>query len=212
MKNAAFKQSRAICWIGLMLCLAGGCVRSIQPILKDDQVITDDRLLGSWVSSDGTGHGEITPGDTPKSYKLRYIDDKDGKVSEVLIRVGKVGDMTLAQSTIAGPPTDSGDLYNMHLLPVYCFALIKEMSPTRIVIKMMDDDWLGKYVKAHPDELATTKVDKDSLLITATTDDLQAFLIRHEKDDGAYGDDGLFVRPGDPTTRPTTTPATNAAP
>lgn len=207
MKDSACKLPRALLSAALLLCLASGCVRSIQPILKDDQLSTDDRLLGNWVSSDGTCHGEISPSDTPKDYKLLYTD-KDGKTANLLVRLGKVGDMTFAQSTVGDPLPDASDIHKLHLLPLYSFALIKQMTPTRIVLKLMQDGWLGKYVQAHPDEIATIKVDKGELLISATTDDLQAFLIRHEKDDGAYGDDALFVRPNDPTTRPTTTPAT----
>jgi hypothetical protein len=209
MKNAAFKQSRAICWIGLLLCLAGGCVRSIQPILKDNQLITNDQLLGSWVTSDGTGHGEISPGDTPKVYKLLYTD-KDGKTANLLISLGKVGDLTIAQSTVGDPLPDASDICKLHLLPLYSFALIKQATPTQIVMKLMDDGWFGKYLDAHPNELATIKdgKDGDGRLISATTDDIQAFLIRHANDAGAFGDDGLLVRPGDPTTHPTTAPAT----
>jgi hypothetical protein len=75
---------------------------------------------------------------------------------------------------------------------------------------MMDPDWLQKYVDAHPAELATYRPDKDTLLITAKTEDFQAFLLRHERDDGAFGDDVAFTRPGDPTTVPTTAPTTGS--
>jgi hypothetical protein len=73
----------------------------------------------------------------------------------------------------------------------------------------MDDGWFSKYIAAHPAELATVRPDytKDDLLISATTDDLQAFLQRHEKDEGFFGGDTTFVRPGDPATQPALAPA-----
>ena len=38
----------------LILCLlATGCVRTTHPVLKDEQVVSNDALLGKWVSDDG---------------------------------------------------------------------------------------------------------------------------------------------------------------
>jgi hypothetical protein len=210
MNRVASKQSRVMYCVALLLCMAGGCVRSIQPILKDEQVFTDDHFLGSWVSSDGKTSGEVTATDDHKKYNLLYTDEH-GKQAKLLVRLGKIGDMTIAESTTDDPAPDASDVYKMHLLPLHCFMVVKSATQARLVLKAMDSDWFSKYMKAHTTELAVTG-DKDAFLVTASTDDFQAFLIRHAKDDGAYGDDGIFVRPGDPTTRPIAAPATSIAP
>jgi hypothetical protein len=191
--------------------MAGGCVRSVEPILKDEQVITNDQLLGNWVGDDGKTSGVVTAADNQKRYPLVYTDEH-GKESNLLIRLGKIGDMTIAESSIGDPAPDAGDAYKMHLLPMYSFMVIKQATPQRLVLKMMSPDWLSKYVDAHPSELATLKVTHEDFVVTASTEAFQAFLIRHAKNDGAFGDDGIFVRPGDPSTRPTAAPATNTAP
>jgi uncharacterized protein YcfL len=209
MNRLALKQLRAICLMAISLFMAGGCVRSIQPILKDDQVITNDQLLGNWVSSDGKTSGVVTATDDHKGYKLLYTDEKD-KQANLLIRLGKIGDMTIAESSIDDPAPDASDVYKMHLMPLHSFMVVKQVTSQQLILKLMDSDWLSKYVKAHPDELATVRVDDNDVLISATTDDFQAFLLRHAKDDGVFGSDGVFVRPGDPTSRATTAPASDA--
>jgi hypothetical protein len=89
--------------------------------------------------------------------------------------------------------------------------VVKDATPTRLVLQTMDSKWFGNYVQAHPDELATVSLGhEDDIVISATTDDVQKFLIRHEKDDGAFGDEAIFVRTGDPTTRPS--PTTDPSP
>ncbi|MGA2500100.1 MAG: hypothetical protein ABSH20_20370, partial [Tepidisphaeraceae bacterium] len=45
--------------VSLLVLLAGGCVRSIQPILTDEQVIVDKSLAGKWVQKDGESSVEI---------------------------------------------------------------------------------------------------------------------------------------------------------
>jgi hypothetical protein len=86
--------------------------------------------------------------------------------------------------------------------------VVKQMDPHRLVLKLMDPGWMKAYADDHPNELAVSG-DKDSMLVTAKTEDFQAFLLRHAKDDAAFGNDAIFVRPGDPTTRATTAPATS---
>jgi hypothetical protein len=197
------KSSRAIIWAALLVWMAGGCVRSIQPILEDGQVITDDRLMGSWIGSDGQTFGEVTATDDHKGYKLKFID-KDGKEADFLVRLGKIGEMIIADCTPSDPIPAASDVYKMQLLPLHSFFIVKQVTP-RLVLKTMDPGWLSKYVEAHPDELAAVKADKENTIISAATDDIQAFLLEHANDQGAFSDDVTYVRPGDPTTRPAVT-------
>ena len=137
----------------LFLCLGAGCVRSIQPILSDNQAITDDRLLGSWVSSDGKSFGEVTADGDHKGYKILFTDE-DGKKAILLARLGNIGHLTIAQCTVdAQPIHDLGDAYSSHLLPLYSFAIVKQMAP-QLVLSSMDSDWLKKYLQANPGELS----------------------------------------------------------
>jgi hypothetical protein len=45
------------------------------------------------------------------------------------------------------------------------------------------------------------------VVVTATTEEFQQFLLHHVGDDGALTNDSNLVRPGDPTTQATTAPA-----
>lgn len=208
MKRSVLKQAWPIYWAAVLLCLGSGCVRSIQPILKDEQVFNDDRFLGSWVAKDGKTGGVVTATDDHKGYKLLYADE-NGKQADLLIRLGKVGDLTIAESSIADPAPEGSDAYKLHLLPLHSFMVVDKVEP-QLAIKTVDSGWLAKYVAAHPGELATAALDKDNLIISAPTDDFQAFLLRHEKDDGIWTDEGIYVRPGDPSTQPSATPTTSA--
>ena len=71
-----------------LLVLLNGCVRSVQPILTDAQVITDNSVIGDWVSVDGKTRLTIQPGDN-KQYKVLYFDEHD-KAGNFIVRLGKV--------------------------------------------------------------------------------------------------------------------------
>jgi hypothetical protein len=202
-----FKPFRPIFWAAMFLFIGSGCVRTIQPVLKDEQVVTDNRFLGSWVGENGKASGEVSATDDHKGYKLLYTDEQ-GKQANLLLRLGKIGDMLIAESTIEDPAPDASDVYKVHLLPLHSFMVVKEGTASRLVLKLMDPEWLAKFIDAHPTELAIVRPSKEDLIISASTDDFQNFLIHHASDDGAFGNDAVFVRPGDPTTRSSADTAT----
>ena len=124
-----------------------GCVRSVQPVLKDDQLITNSDVVGRWVSEDGKQSVQIDPLSTPdKVYSIRETNE-DGTGGLYLARLGKVQDLTVAEirasdpSPRGGPPGD--DEYKGHFLPLYSFLIVHETKPG-IVISSLDSDWLGE--------------------------------------------------------------------
>ena len=200
MRFSVFAKRFSLLAALLVFPLVGGCVRTAHPILKDEQVTTNDALLGKWVSSDGKDSAELRPGDG-KRYKLTYID-KDGGTGHFLLRFGKIGDVNVAELTSGALPDQPGPDKDSLLLPLYSFIIIEKNTENSVTINAMSSDWLDKYLKDHPDELEAIEVGGQDGIINSSTEDFQAFFTRHLKDNGMLGKAGLFVRPGDPTTQP----------
>jgi hypothetical protein len=193
-------RSRHLLAAFLLVPFFTGCVRTFQPILKDEQVAAVDKaMLGRWVSKDGNESAVVTPAEKENTYRLVYTE-KEGKKGTLLVRIGKVGDLTLAELRADDPAPEANDIYKYHLMPVYSFLIVHKTDP-QLVISMMPQDWLKKYLDGHPNELQTVQRD-DNLIVTSSTADFQAFLLRHYKDEGAIGEPEVFVRPGDATTQP----------
>src|SRR5438045_1127533 len=104
--------------LAVVVLLLGGCVRTIQPILKDEQVVIDKSLVGKWVSDDGTESVEISPPSEDKAHKVLYTD-KDGKKGAFVVRLGKIGEMLIAEVRAEDPAPNAADLYKAHLIPLY---------------------------------------------------------------------------------------------
>jgi hypothetical protein len=179
--------------------LIAGCVRTTQPVLNDDQLQTDDSTVGRWVSQPGTELLDVRKADG--KYEATYVD-KDGKEAMLDVRYGKIGKLNVAELSAHDPAGDRNDVYKAHLLPLYSFLVVDATKP-QLVFRSLSSKWLKEYVTAHPTELAVINANTDNPIVTASTADFQAFLLKHWGDaDAVSGDPMIFVRPGDPTTKP----------
>jgi hypothetical protein len=176
-----------------VLATSIGCVRTIQPILRDDQVTTDNAVIGKWISDDGKTKLDIqSSGPDDKSYKLLYTDDKD-KTGNFIVRLGKIDTVLLAEIHPAEPLPDASGVYKAHLLSLYSFVVVDQTTP-KLVVSSLSMDWLKKYLQNNPTDLETAPVGNDDFIVSATTADFQAFFLKHWKDEGAMGGKETFVR------------------
>ncbi len=189
--------------VSLLVLLAGGCVRSIQPILTDEQVIVDKSIAGKWVEKDGDSSLEISAPGEDKKFKVVYTE-KNGKKGTFEARLGKIGDVLVAELKPDEPLPDASDMYKAHLLPLYSFLVVSKTQPD-LVVSVMKLEWMKKHLDDNPKDLQFIKPSNDDFIITSPTADFQAFLAKHWKTEGAFGDPGTFVRPD--AARPATAPA-----
>lgn len=228
-------QNRFACRMGsclIVLCMIGfsGCVRSVYPILKDEQVIQDESLEGDWITSDGEiqmdAKAQSHIGERYQPFAALDLDFSEGKtriplwgyrviVSEtkndlqrtaLRVRLGKVGQMTLAEFSLAADQWRQPDKPNIvedqMIRPLYSVAQVEFVTPDHLRVRMIDNEWLKTYLQQHPDELRLLNKDLSMPELVSTTEEIQAFLIKHAND-GFWSKGSLdFVRPGDPTTQP----------
>ena len=173
--------------------LVGGCVRTSQPVLQDDQVFVDNSVLGKWVTKDSPDTIDIQAGEQEKTYRVIYTD-KDQKKGVFIGRLGKVGDLQIGELAPEDTAASMNDTYKMHIVRLYSFFLIEQTKP-QLQFRSMSAEWLQKYLEAHPMELQVAKVSNDNSFVTSSTAEFQAFLLKHAKDEGAFGDVSVLTRP-----------------
>lgn len=179
----------------LVALLLGGCVRSLQPVLKPEQVVKMPEIAGKWVSIKNEKEGlDVTPADD--GFKVTYRSEK-GEPGQYVARIGRIGDLLIADVMPAEPSEKSGSEMIL-MVPVHTVFIITQTSP-QLAGRTLDYNWFKDYVPQHPDELATTKSDSE-LLITATTEQIQQFVTKHVQDEKAWTEESVFMRP--PATQP----------
>ena len=119
-----------------------------------------------------------------KQYKLVYTDE-DGKSGEFTAHLLKVEGKTFLNLTPVEPILPQNDFYKGHFLATHTFALISQTAPT-VQISFLEPEWLRKFLAKNPTALRHAKME-DEMLLTATSKELQKFLLAHLNTEGAFG-------------------------
>jgi len=161
--------------------MLAGCVPSLNPLYTESDAIFDPALLGAWAETDSQETWAFTKR-AGKEYQL-INTDKDGKKSEFLAHLLKIeGEMFL--DLYAVKPADLQD--NDYLLPLHTFILVLEINP-RPRFSYLDPGWLKTFVEKNPAAIRHEKLN-DEILFTASTPELQKFLLTHLKTKGAFSE------------------------
>lgn len=180
------KRSTTLIAMGLSALLAG-CIPTLHPLYTEQDLTFDPALVGRWAETDsGKESWDFSKGDA-QSYQLIYTDG-EGKKGEFAVRLLKLGDTRFLDLY----PNDTGlkdgkrnDYYNLHFIPAHTFLKVLAVSPT-LRLSVMEPDWLGDLLKKDPKALAHERED-DRVLITASTKDLQQFVLRYANATNAWG-------------------------
>lgn len=172
----------------LLLSLLGACgpVLSIHPLYTDKDVVFDPALLGSWIDpTDKTGSPLVFEGGGSNSYKasmrLGNNTNVDGIFEVHLVKLqGRLFlDAIQTKNRISGEETDLGITVPAHVLG----RVFVEGSSLRL--NLLDEDWIKKELKAGNISIAHEELGED-IVLTASTPELQKFVLTHAEDEGAF--------------------------
>lgn len=183
----------------LAACFLGGCVRSIEPILKEDQLIGAENIAGKWTSEDGKDTIEIVTADGTREFKVLFVD-AEGKKGRFIGRLGEFDHVTIFEYHADEPDKDLPEHNKSLILPLCSFMVVQQLEPDMIV-STISYDWFKKYVSDHPGELATKKLGNDNYIITASTEDIQKFILAHVNEKGVTNESQTYIR-AKSTTKP----------
>lgn len=178
-----------------------GCVRSVHPFVSESQRVFDPALVGLWTQvteSDDKQTFAITGDAEAKQYQVLYKDG-DGKTGGFVVQLAKIGDQTLADVYPKDLKTADSGVYGAHFMPLHSFMLVSYNAGS-LKFRAMDPNWLRKQLEAQPALLKHETIE-DQIILTAPTQQLQEFVLKHVTSEGAYGDSQEFKWTG-PTTRP----------
>ncbi|HEW79210.1 MAG TPA: hypothetical protein ENH34_04495 [Phycisphaerales bacterium] len=207
----------------LLATLLGGCipVMSLHPLYTDKDLIFEEKLLGTWVddSNDTTWEFQLVanepdnasefkhPDKPEKAYKLIFSNN-DGKTKGLffthLVKLENKFFMDVFPSQLPYMPRDpnEGWIYNMYfLVPVHTFIKIDSIEP-QLKMRFTDDDEMEKLLKEDPNAVKYELVN-DRLILTASTKELQAFVLKYADDSRVFTDEIVLNRkktqdPNDP--------------
>jgi hypothetical protein len=175
----------------LLAAVIGGCVPvvSLHPLFNEKDVVFDEKLLGTWVDPNTTW--EFSRIAEPKNaYKLIF-SDKEGKKGLFVAHLVKLKDKLFLDACPA--PWEQQDpnkiewAYNtLFLIPAHTFIKINSIEPQLKMLRT-DDEQMREFLKADPNAVKHTVLE-DKPVLTASTNELQAFVLKYAYDSRVFAE------------------------
>ena len=178
----------------LLAILLGGClpVLSLHPLFNEKDVVFDEKLLGTWVDPNNTW--EFSRIEEPKNaYKLIFSDE-EGKKGLFVAHLVKLKDKLFLDACPA--PWEQQDpnkiewAYNtLFLIPAHTFIKINSIEPQLKMLRT-DDEKMAEFLKADPNAVKHDFLEDGpaKYLLTVSTKELQAFVLKYADDKRVFGD------------------------
>jgi hypothetical protein len=173
MKTFSKFVSVALC----ALTLLAGCIPSLSPVYKEDQLVLDDAAIGTWAEPNSKARWVFNKRDD-RSYTLVYTDE-DGRQGRFVARLANIEG---SQFLDLFPDQSNGNVsgfYNLHLVPIHTIYLVRHTKPD-LELAAIDFRWFQKYLTDHPKAIQNATFGEGGKLLTAPTPDVQAFVLAHK--------------------------------
>lgn len=184
------------------LVLQGCIVKSVYPFFHESDVVFRKELVGTWLDNDSNRWNIHANPFKPNSYELHYIKDKRD--------VAFAGNLFMLDGHLyidLFPVSDNKEemlFFDLHLVPTHSVAMVEHLTADEVRIKWFNEEWLGSLFSKNkiriPHETimdTDLKPDNDEgmYLLTASTDELQKFIVKYRDEAMAsFGDSDVSLR------------------
>jgi len=193
-------KTRIVILSVLIAVIVSSClVKSLHPFFKEKDVVFKKGIIGTWLDQDrgkwticqaktGLGIFGSQTGDSLLNYYTVSLNDKDG-VSKFIAHQFKLNN----QLYVDFFPDDinTPDIMSFHLVKAHSIAKI-EVFADSIKLKWFNEIWLADLFKNNKIRISHETISEESkdksYVLTASTDELQKFIIKYGNDPNAFKD------------------------
>ncbi|MBN1972730.1 MAG: hypothetical protein JW787_03770 [Sedimentisphaerales bacterium] len=190
--------------------ILGGCipVMTLNPFYDDSNIVFEEKLLGSWV--DDTNEPDTTwnffrgEDDPNNSYKL-ILTDNEGKKGIFTAHLVKLDNKLFFDLYPSEMPTEDPNKvdweYNgLFFLPVHTFIKIDNID-SQLILRTTLQSKMKELFEEHPNAIEYKEIE-DRLIITSSTKELQAFVLKYLEDERLFSDKITLDRMTNKTSKP----------
>lgn len=185
-----------ICLIALIaICLQGCIVKSIYPFYKESEVVYKKDLEGTWYDQDKNKWDIHQNPYKPNSYELHY--SKKGREVTLLGHLFYIDGQMYFDMVPSEDNSEDMPVFDAHLVPTHSIAKIDKLTDKNVNIKWFNEEWLRKMfvenrIKIRHEFILDedpSSTDDGFYLLTASTEELQAFVAKYGNDEEAFDSD-----------------------
>lgn len=194
--------------IGMLALLAGSCIPSLFPLYTVKDLVTDDRMIGTWEAGEmGTWVIErfdyTPPGDVFSSkwsdtkeentYKLVVIetDGQDTLEAEFVVHMLVLGGQHYLNYYPADYELDH-DFLSWHMVEANNFSKVW-ITEDSITVAFFDPSYLEELIDENRIKISHIRQD-NGILLTARTRELQKFIIKYGNEEEAMLEPNVLNR------------------
>lgn len=208
MKGFRKKQLLPASVLLVVVSVLAGCIKSVHPLYTSKDLLHDPALLGRWHMKDEHDIWEFEPrmeellGDEKAPFYLLAQEDGDkrGNFAVGLVRLGEhlfldfypYDYYELEQKGVSSLMVD-------HLMGVHSFAKVNVRGDT-LEIHPFNGEWLSDLLSEGRIRIAHEET-PTSMLLTASTEDLQKFVTKYADEPQAFGDKLVLIKQGADSSR-----------
>ncbi len=180
------KRAALICFV-VALFLSGCEVRSLRPLVSDEDAVFEPTLLGIWAAKgDNQGLTMKFTKSGERSYEMTLTTAKGATHFDArLTRLGSCLFLDLSPRLEQVDAEDASTyVYYSHLIPTHSFSKIN-VEKSRLALSSLSYDSLKNLITQGQLDIGCELID-DDVILTAGTPDLQRFLIEHADDTNLF--------------------------
>jgi hypothetical protein len=169
--------------------LTGCYVQSIHPLYSDRTTLFDPSLIGTWVAEDDDEFVFTLEDTTRGTYSL--VCDESGATARFQAVLTEIDNVRFLDIFPEDPGNDNG-FYRDHLMRVHSILRLQRSVDT-LSVADFDAEWLSTMVAQKKVGIGQVALD-GAVLLTASTEDLQAFVRKYAHTPEAYSEPIRFRR------------------
>ncbi|MEJ1237674.1 hypothetical protein WBG78_06085 [Chryseolinea sp. T2] len=185
-------------FVASLAILQGCIVKSLHPFYTPNDLVFKKELINHWTDQDGN-HWQIVPvKESNVSYELRHYKHSEQPEEIFIAHLFHLNNqLYLDLFPVANDSQANDMMFNMHLIPAHSIARVVKISGNEVQIRWLNEKWLRSLftenkIKISHEVVRDVNVKDDSDLnyvLTASTEELQKFIIKYGDEDDAFIDD-----------------------
>lgn len=187
-----------VCVIVLVALWLQGCIlRSVHPFYKESDVTYRPSLEGQWKDGEDVSWRIHNNPFKNNSYELHCSKNR----SEATL-LGHLFTLDGELYIDVVPVSDNREeltVFDLHMMPTHSIARVDMVNDDQVNIRWFNEEWLQNMFKQNKIRISHEVImdenpkseDDGAYLLTASTDELQKFIMKYGKSEGAYGDKDL---------------------
>ncbi|HTF16999.1 MAG TPA: hypothetical protein VK658_02940 [Chryseolinea sp.] len=192
------KNKFAFVLVASLAMLQGCIVKSLHPFFKNSDAVFRKDLINHWTDQDGNQWQILPVKESKVAYELRHFKGGEQPEEVFIAHLFKLDDHLYLDFFPVSSDDQADDMmFNMHLIPAHSIARVVKLSDKEIQIRWLNEKWLRSLftqnkIKISHEVVRDVNVEDDSDLnyvLTASTDELQKFIVKYGDEDEAFVDD-----------------------